>query len=296
VLPEPTTTVTLPDGRRLAADDVGDRAGVAVLYLHGAPDCRLARHPDDGLAADLGIRLVAVDRPGYGWSDPLPKPDVTAWAADAAVLLGHLEVDRFRVAAWSAGAPWAFGLAAALPGRVERVVTYGCPAPVEAFEDQSVVAASGTRAAAVEELAGGTSLIELIEGFAALLVPPAPVDLAVARDVVLESYDPRARAEVEAVPGMLDQLARSLAAAVDRHGPSGLAADLAVQYDSGVEVLDGVGCPVTLVHGRHDPVAGPAVGEWLAGRLSRATVEVWDRGHQGLLADWPRWLSLAVRG
>jgi pimeloyl-ACP methyl ester carboxylesterase len=291
----PGIVVELPGGRVLAADDVGDPAGTPVLYLHGAPDCRLARHPDDGVAAEIGIRLVAVDRPGYGASDPLPIADPRAWAADVEGLVDRLGIDRFGVAAWSAGAPWAFGLAAALGDRVARIVTYGCLAPYEAFEDPEVVAASGPRAGVVEELAGGMSLAELVDGFTALLVPPAPVDLDVARDLVLESYGPRARADVESVPGMVDQLARSLAAAVERHGAAGLAADLVVQFDVGLDlVLAEVGCPVVLVHGASDPVAGPGVGAWLAARLRVADVEVWDRGHQGLLPEWGRWLAMAA--
>ncbi len=36
----------------MVAADSADAADV-VVYLHGAPDCRLARHPDDTLAAEL---------------------------------------------------------------------------------------------------------------------------------------------------------------------------------------------------------------------------------------------------
>jgi pimeloyl-ACP methyl ester carboxylesterase len=266
-----------------------------VLHLHGSPDCRLARHPDDRLAAGLGVRLVAVDRPGSGWSDPQPATDVRAWAADVGALLDHLGIDRCRVAAWSAGAPWALGLAAGLPDRVERVVTYGAVAPYEGFADPAVVAASGPRAAVFEELAAGASVPEVAEGMVALLSPPPPVDLDLARELVAEGADPATIAETASVPGLADQLARSLAGAVERHGGAGLAADVAVQFTPGaVPGGDAVRCPVVLVHGRHDPISGPAVGAWLAARFPDATVETWDRGHRGLLADWERWLGLAA--
>jgi pimeloyl-ACP methyl ester carboxylesterase len=293
-LPAPGVTVDLGDGRVLAADDVGDPDGVPLLHLHGSPDSRFARHPDDGIAAGLGVRLVAVDRPGYGGSDPLPTPDVVAWAGDVRRLLDALGIDRCRVAAWSAGAPWAFGLAATIADRIDRVTTFGCLAPTEAFDDPDVVEASGVRAGVVEELAAGLSVTELGEQFSDLLVPRPPVDLALARDAVVEHYSPKARAEVESVPGLVDQLARSLAAAAEGHG-AGVAADVAVQFGAGAGVpLGSVACPVVLVHGTFDPIAGPAVGRWLAARLPDATVEVWDHGHQGLLVDWPRWLRLAT--
>lgn len=292
--------VVLGDGRRIAADDVGDPGGAPVLYLHGAPDTRLARHPDDGVAAGLGIRVVAVDRLGYGDTDVLPLPmgvavDPRVWAGDVGALLDHLGIDRCAVAAWSAGCPWAFGLAAALPDRIEGVVTYGCLAPYESFDDPEVVAASGPRAGVAEELAAGTSLRELVEGFTSMLLPPPPVSLELARELVVEAWPPRSRDEVASVPGLLDQLARSLAAAANAHGDRGMALDLAVQFDTGLpDVLEAVACPVVLVHGEHDQLAGPAVGRWVAGRLPSARVEVWDRGHQGLLVDWADWLSLAV--
>ena len=62
------STLGLPDGRTLAYDDAGDHAGVPVVYLHGTPDSRLGR-PDDRVATDAGVRLLAVDRPGFGDSD-----------------------------------------------------------------------------------------------------------------------------------------------------------------------------------------------------------------------------------
>src|SRR4051794_24440025 len=40
-------TFDLPDGRRLCFDDVGDPGGPVVVYVHGTPDSRRARHPDD---------------------------------------------------------------------------------------------------------------------------------------------------------------------------------------------------------------------------------------------------------
>ena len=45
-------------------DDVGDPNGAPVVYLHGGGDSRLSRHPDDSIAASLGVRLLAVDRCG----------------------------------------------------------------------------------------------------------------------------------------------------------------------------------------------------------------------------------------
>src|SRR5207245_3071247 len=104
--------VRLPDGRRLAYDDAGDPAGRPLLFFHGLGASRRARHPDDGVAAGLGVRLLTVDRPGIGGSDPLLRRRLLDWPGDVAALADELGLDRFAVAGWSAGGPHALACAA----------------------------------------------------------------------------------------------------------------------------------------------------------------------------------------
>ncbi|MGZ4335389.1 MAG: hypothetical protein ACXVRJ_14110, partial [Gaiellaceae bacterium] len=71
------------DRRPLRLDDVGDPAGEPVVYLHGGGDSRLSRHPDDAIAASLGVRLLAIDRCG-----PARRlPSLRAWGEETAVAL-----------------------------------------------------------------------------------------------------------------------------------------------------------------------------------------------------------------
>jgi pimeloyl-ACP methyl ester carboxylesterase len=63
------------DGRLLTYRDNGDPAAAAVVDHHGTPGSRLDGHPDeDAMLAELGLRIVTYDRPGYGASDPHPSP------------------------------------------------------------------------------------------------------------------------------------------------------------------------------------------------------------------------------
>ena len=75
--------VPLPDGRRLAWSSGGDDDGVPVLYLHGAIGTPVRRTAElDLLIAELGIRYLAVSRPGFGRSDPCPGRRIADFRAD----------------------------------------------------------------------------------------------------------------------------------------------------------------------------------------------------------------------
>ena len=117
----PAATLTLADGRQLCFDDVGDPDGAPLLYVHGTPDSRRARHPDDAVTAAAGVRLIAVDRPGAGGSSPHPDGTVGSFADDVAALAHHLGIQRWAVLGWSAGAVHALGVAARHPAHVTAV-------------------------------------------------------------------------------------------------------------------------------------------------------------------------------
>lgn len=108
----------LPDGRRLSWCSYGDARGTPVLALHGTPGSRLKYATGAAGACAHGIRLISLDRWGYGGSDPHPAPTLSAYASDVAVLADALRLDRFGVVGISGGGPFAVALAACLPLRV----------------------------------------------------------------------------------------------------------------------------------------------------------------------------------
>lgn len=63
-------TFTLPDGRKLGYADYGDPNGKPILYQHGTPGSRMEATRYHALGKELGLRVVSLDRPGYGWSTP----------------------------------------------------------------------------------------------------------------------------------------------------------------------------------------------------------------------------------
>ena len=246
------------------------------MYLHGTPDCRLARHPDDGLAAAAGVRLLAVDRPGYGGSAPgrfLPR--VTA-------LLDDLGLDAVTVVAWSGGAR--AGLEVAASGRATALHLVGGVVPVEAYADPAVAAAAEHRVALVE-MAEGVDAAELAAEVAPMLAP-AGCDHALALEVQAEARGPAEQARLAAVQGAVDRMADSLVAAV-RDGLAGVEADVVAQVRPWDVDLAAVTVPVTLWYGEDDQVTPPVFGEWYAGRLAGASLRVVPRaGHYLPFTHW----------
>ena len=111
-------TTTLDDGRTLAFTDIGSSDGPVVFYCHGAPGGRLELVGLDAAFAEVGVRVVTPDRPGYGGSTPLAGRTTASWAADIAALANRIGVDRFGVMGLSSGGPYAVACAALLPDRV----------------------------------------------------------------------------------------------------------------------------------------------------------------------------------
>jgi pimeloyl-ACP methyl ester carboxylesterase len=111
--------VLLGDGRRLTYQAVGPPGGFPVVYMHGAIGSpRWHTAALDAAVAALGVRYVAVNRPGFGGSDRCPGRTVAGHASDVRDLADALGWSRFSVIGVSAGAPFALASAWALAGRI----------------------------------------------------------------------------------------------------------------------------------------------------------------------------------
>jgi alpha-beta hydrolase superfamily lysophospholipase len=64
--------IRLADGRVVSFADYGPAADMAVLWCHGGPGSRLEPAHLAAQAAQAGLRIIGIDRPGYGLSAPQP--------------------------------------------------------------------------------------------------------------------------------------------------------------------------------------------------------------------------------
>jgi pimeloyl-ACP methyl ester carboxylesterase len=112
----------LKDGRHLAFEQYGDENGIPVIHQHGLGDSRLARHPNNTLTIEAGIRLITVDRPGYGESSPNPGRTYLNWATDIEQLANQLKIHKFGVMSHSGGSPYALAIGYKLKNRVSKLV------------------------------------------------------------------------------------------------------------------------------------------------------------------------------
>ena len=292
-----TRQIEVAGGRVVMLDDVGPPDGVPVLYLHGTPDSRLARPSDDGLAADAGVRVLALDRPGYGGSDPLPSvaresaASPGGWAdvvvGDVAAVLDRLRIERCGVVAWSGGALTAVAVAAGLPERVAALGIVAGLVPRQAYDDPAVRAAGAERLGMLE-LAEALPPGELGEAVAPL-VAPYPCDRHLALEHQAEHRDPAGALELATVPGGAERMADALVEAV-RRGLAGAAADIEAQARPLAADIGSIGCPVRLWYGSDDVVTPPEFGRWYADRLAGATLELVDRAAHYLL--FTRWTDI----
>ncbi len=122
--------VTLRDGRGLAYAEYGDPKGIPVLFFHGLPSCRLM-HPDAELSRALGVRLLTVDRPGFGRSDQKPGRTLLDWTDDVANFADSLGLHQFMVVGPSGGGPFVAACAYKLPSRITRAAIVGSSGPVD---------------------------------------------------------------------------------------------------------------------------------------------------------------------
>jgi pimeloyl-ACP methyl ester carboxylesterase len=110
--------VTLKDDRTPAYAEYGEATGTPVIGFHGMPGSRLVMKSVEKSAVAAQARLIAPDRPGYGFSQPNKHGTLLGYVDDVAALADALKIDCFAVMGVSGGGPYPLACAYKIPQRV----------------------------------------------------------------------------------------------------------------------------------------------------------------------------------
>ncbi len=132
-----TKKLTTSDGRDLAYAEFGETDSPLVIHNHGGPSSRLEGTLLASAAVNHGLRLVSVDRPGFGQSSPQKDRTLKDWADDIVAIADALGYREFGVSGWSEGGPSTMAAAAYIDPSRLRHVTYIAGAAYGAFGDNS---------------------------------------------------------------------------------------------------------------------------------------------------------------
>jgi pimeloyl-ACP methyl ester carboxylesterase len=283
-------SVCMKGGRQVAYLDGGAEAGgteaggaedpsaaSALIVLHGCPGSRLeAAFPFAPLAGRHGVRVVGIDRPGFGRSDPLPGRRLLDWPADVAAVADALGLERFAVYGRTAGAPYALATAFALGDRVTRVLLAAAIEPPGPRFREGMAARERT-------------LYRLTRRTPAL----ARALFGLAGRAAHRDADAFARRAAGALPApdrpLLDEpngreAFVALFTEAQRQGSAAMVEDFRIYGAPWGFQPAQVGAPVELWHGGESPFAPPAHAERLAAALADARLH--RRAEAGHLVAW----------
>jgi pimeloyl-ACP methyl ester carboxylesterase len=275
--------ITLGDGRNIGYADFGSADATPVLWCHGGPGSRLEAKAIAPVARDAGLRIVGIDRPGYGRSTPQPGRRIGDWVPEALAVADALEIDRFVSVGVSTGGGYALALAAQSP-RVIGTVACCALTDMRWSEGKSMMhgpqiegiwnSASREEALAIATDAMGADGSKLLAGAAGPELPAA--DLALL-------------ANPEWLAGMMGGLREMFA-----HGVAGYTDDrLADGPGWGSFDVAAIRCPVTVIHGGRDTIVPVAHAHYTARIVPGAKLVIFpELGHFSIAAE----IVGAVRG
>jgi len=274
------------DGSAIAVTVAGEPQGAPVLLCHGLADSRLSAHWFAGAARDLGMRVIAPDRPGSGRTDHRYLPRVVDWAQEAALVLDALQIESAAVLGISGGGPFAAACAAAIPGRVRSLVLVAPLGPPEwPVSAMAVGERVALRIAGHVPAFGGWFLGRLAD--LARRSPQAFLRLA-------KSGMPAADRHAIEQPDLRDSFLACYLEAF-RRGSSGVAQDLRLLTQPWGARLSSIQVPVVVHYGDADTTVPPHHAQRYAEAIPGAQLRLHPgHGHFSLLAAASEILTTAT--
>ena len=254
----------MPDGRTVGFATYGPEDGTPVLWCHGGPGSRLEPAGFVPFLDQLGLRVIGIDRPGYGVSSLRPGRSIADWLPDGLAVADALGVQRFLAVGVSTGGAYALALAATAPERVRAVVA--CCAMSDMRHQPSRDTMSKPYCHGVWDAPDRAAAIEVARaGFGddgSLMMSSADTELCAADLAFLAQAATDPAQEVL----MRAQFANGVQGYVDDRradGPGWVSFDVSA-----------VDCPVVVLHGSDDTIVGPVNAHHTASLIPQATLVI----------------------
>lgn len=280
----------LSDGTRITYVDAGVPDGSPVILLHGTPASRLlATGPLDDAARELGLRLVAPDRPGLGGSSFLPYR-VVDYPVSLARFADVIGLDDFTVVGTSGGGRYACATGCILGDRVRHVILVASTVSPDVADAQSTWN-RGDRTAYLLARQAPWLFRGLIANMARKLRRDPDSWRGLLPDLCPADQRTLTRDDSQAL------MRRMLAEAL-RQGPRGVAHDYRLEASPWGSEPATITAPVDIWHGQDDTLAKPIAARLLANAIPSARLHlVQGKGHFSLIVDEAvRYLSTAEEG
>ncbi len=241
----PLQKLTLPDGRRLSYRDYGDPAGVAVLHLHEGLGSCLLPPGSQARALALGVRVVSIDRPGYGESDPRPDYRFATVGADLAAACDVLGLTDVAISCVGSASPAGLHVAHRLGPRARLLLLCSGRPPRRARLGRNPLGELRSRMEALPWVSD--AMFAIIRARRS-----APLIRTMLRRVA--SFSPGDAAFMDASPWMVDYICTCAGEALGRAN-RGPVHELKAFRRAEEAAPPPVGCPVVVWHGAEDAMA-----------------------------------------
>jgi pimeloyl-ACP methyl ester carboxylesterase len=274
-----TAYLQLQDSRRVCYNEYGDPNGRPVFYFHGTPGSRHEPTYGHADALELGYRIIAPDRPGFGGSDYCKDRQLLDWPHDVLEMAEQLGVERFGVIGASGGGPFVLACAHAIPEQLDFAAVMGSWAPVA--EEPGLWLQMAPLDRFFGRLSGTLPWLFYLPfsffGLAARRFSPQGFMKSIESSM---SEADRAFAQEE---GMAAFYAADIREAF-RQGTRGPADDAIILYQDWGFRLDNISFPVHVFHGEDDKFAPFSFGQYLVANLPQARMYNYpSQGHLFLL-------------
>ena len=112
--------VSMPSGRQVSVAQYGAPNGDPVFYFHSLNSSRLELLLLQSTLVEANVRLISVDRPGYGLTTYWEPKTYSDYCNDYLYVLDHLGIKQVNVLGFSSGCAHALALTANHPERVKQ--------------------------------------------------------------------------------------------------------------------------------------------------------------------------------